>query len=525
MLQIMRSRKAERKPLSFSTTMRNPNRIVSFLKCLLPYENQILTHEVVMKVIHNAIKEKLYTPVIVNRTPELFYIYKNEDEKYSDKQIEYIIEMSPQKHKEAGFEYGWDSRFDTIFKLPMEFGFVKYAMGQPIKISTTGHMLIDALNEEEPNEEKIQMVFLNSMMKYQSDNPYRKNANSNVPLILLLQVLKMLKEDTQENGAGVFRQELSLFICWADNDAKALYNKIKQIRSEVGYSYSDEYMYEICLDLLGASDKQRNRFKLSQICGEAVDEYIRKMRTTGIISLRGNGRFIDYNAWEIDKINYILEKYSEYKNFESKDEYFEYIGEVDSTVISMESAVPADTTDLRKTALKKFAAEYSKEAIYVELHKVCNKIASTDYMLKLLQGPVRLEFLTSIAMVQNFENLDVTPNYTIDDEGLPTNTASGGKADIICFDREYQSLIEVTLMCGRQDQVNNEIVPIRRHLLEEKKKQEKTFSVFVAPTVHEDTKQIAEWYKYKENLDIVTYAIDEFVERMKEEEKISGLIK
>lgn len=107
----MRSRKAERKPLSFSTTMRNPNRIVSFLNCLLPYENQILTHDVIMKVVHNAIKEKLYTPVVVNRTPDLVYILRSEDEKYSDKQIEYIIEMSPQKHKEAGFEYGWDSRF------------------------------------------------------------------------------------------------------------------------------------------------------------------------------------------------------------------------------------------------------------------------------------------------------------------------------------------------------------------------------------------------------------------------------
>ncbi len=524
MLQTMRNRKAESKPLSFSTTMRNPNRIVSFLNCLLPYENQILTHEVIMKVIHNAIQEKLYTPVIVNRTPDLACILKNEDEKYSDQQIEFIIEMSPQKHKEAGFEYGWDSRFDTIFKLPMEFGFVKYAMGEPIRISTTGHMLVDALNEEEPNEKKIQMVFLNSMMKYQSNNPYRKNANSNVPFILLLQVLKLLKEDVKENGAGVFRQELSLFICWPDNDAKALYHKIKQIRSDVGYSYSDEYMYEICLELLGASDEQRNRFKLSQICGEAVDEYIRKMRTTGIISLRGNGRFIDYNAWEIDKINYILEKYSEYRTFESKDEYFEYIGTVDTTVVSMESTVPADTTDLRKSTLKKFAAEYEKETIYTELHKVCNKAASTDYMLKLLPGPVRLEFLTSIAMLQNFENLVVTPNYTIDDEGLPTNTASGGKADIVCFDKEYQSLVEVTLMCGRQDQVNNEIIPIRRHLLEEKKHQEKTFSIFVAPIIHEDTKQIADWYKFKEDLDIVTYAIDEFIERIKQEDKILGLL-
>ncbi len=31
---------------------------------------------------------------------------------------------------------------------------------------------------------------------------------------------------------------------------------------------------------------------MSQI-NEAVDEYIRKMRITGLISLRGNGRFID----------------------------------------------------------------------------------------------------------------------------------------------------------------------------------------------------------------------------------------
>lgn len=72
--------------------------------------------------------------------------------------------------------------------------------------------------------------------------------------------------------------------------------------------------------------------------------------------------------------------------------------------------------------------------------------------------------------------------------------------------------------------MNNEIVPIRRHLLEEKKNQENTFSVFVAPTIHEDTKQIAEWYKFKDGLDIVTYAIDEFVDKIKKEDKISNLL-
>lgn len=525
MLQIMAGRRAERKPLSFSTTMRNPNRIVKFLKCLIPYENYILTHEIIMKVIQQAIREKIYTPMAVRHIPKLSYIYKSEDEKFSDEQISDIIEMSPQKHKEAGFEYGWDSRFDTIFKLPMEFGFVDYAMGKPIRISMTGHMLIDALNEEVPNEQKIQAVFLNSMMKYQTNNPYRKNANSNVPLILLLQVLDLLKKDSEENGAGVFRQELSLFICWRDNDAEALYRKIKEIRQEAGYTYSDEYMYDICLQLLGAGEGQRNRFKLTQICGEAVDEYIRKMRTTGIISLRGNGRFIDYNEWEKEKIEYILKAYSQYKTFESKEEYFNYMGTVDVAVVNIKSELPSNMMDLRIKTLKQFASKYSKESIYKELNKVCKKVASSDYMLRLLPGPVRLEFLTSIAMVQNFDELEVMPNYTIDDEGLPTNTASGGKADIICIDKRYQSLIEVTLMCGRQEQVNNEIIPIRRHLLEAIKEFQNSFSVFVAPVIHEDTKESAKWYKFRENIDIIPYTIGEFVGKIQREKELAGLLR
>jgi len=109
--------------------MRNPYRIVDFLNCLLPYEGQVPTHEVIMKVIQNAIKGKLYKPVVINHTPDLLVVYKDEENKFNNTQIEYIIEMRPQKRKEAGFAYGLDSRFDTIFKLPMKFGFVEYAMG------------------------------------------------------------------------------------------------------------------------------------------------------------------------------------------------------------------------------------------------------------------------------------------------------------------------------------------------------------------------------------------------------------
>lgn len=47
----MKSRKLERKPLSFSTTMRNPERIVLFIENLKEFEGKILTKEIIMKIV------------------------------------------------------------------------------------------------------------------------------------------------------------------------------------------------------------------------------------------------------------------------------------------------------------------------------------------------------------------------------------------------------------------------------------------------------------------------------------------
>lgn len=172
------------KPLSFSTTIRNPERIPNFLRCILPFEGKILTSEIIHEVVKNVIREKEYTPMYVTRTPNLKAIAQSEDCYYNDGQLELIIEMSPQNHKEAGFAYGWDSRFDTWYKMIKEFGFIKYAMGKPIIITATGHMLVDAYMEEPKNDKKIQTVFLNALMRYQTNNPLRRNLNENVPLPL-----------------------------------------------------------------------------------------------------------------------------------------------------------------------------------------------------------------------------------------------------------------------------------------------------------------------------------------------------
>ena len=511
------------KPLSFSTTIRNPERIPNFLRCILPFEGRILTSEIIHEVIKNVIKSKEYTPLYVTRTPALKAISDSDDMFFSDEQLEEIITNAPQKHKEAGFDEGWDSRFDTWYKMIKEFGFIKYAMNKPIIITATGHMIVDAYLEEPRNEKKIQTVFLNAFMRYQTNNPLRRNLNENAPLPLLLKVIQYFHDDPYENDAGLARHELPILICWRDNDAKAAYEYIKSIRQAVGFSCSDEYIYEKCLEILENNNKKY--LKMEKICHEAVDEYIRKMRMTGLLSLRGNGRFLDINSFEIDSVKYVIENYSDYPKFDDENDYIDYMGTIDTEILQIEETQVIDFSDIRKKTLYKLAAEKSKEDIKKELLAVCEKKESKDSIFKYINAPTRLEFLTSIALVQNYEGLDVNPNYSVDDEGLPTFTASGGFADIECYDYDYDSYFEVTLMCGRSDQVNNEIIPISRHLKEAKeKRRQEAFSVFVAPVIHSDTYEAAEWQKLKNKVDIVPFCINEFIDKISSTAKPSQIL-
>ncbi len=520
-----RERAAEYKPLSFSTTMRNPSRIADFLMCIAPYEGQVLTNDIITSVAKTLIKKKLYQPIYITRTPRLKSVL-NEERDFTDSEVLEIMEHSPQNHKEAGFDKGWPSRFDTWYKLSMEFGFIYYEMDKPIEISIAGHMLMDAINENPTNDEKIKNVFLNSLMKYQTNNPFRKNANDNSPLVLLLQVIKLLKDDPEENDAGIFRSELSLIICWPNRDAEALYRRIKDLRRRYRFTYGDEIIYDICLELLGATADQRNRFKMNQITGEAVDEFIRKMRITGIISLRGNGRFIDFNSFEMTKINYVLDNYATYTNYTDKKNFFEYIGAIDNNVISLAQDVDETAvSDVRIATLTRWAEEYSKNDIINELNLLSSNGESRNAILRIIDKPTRFEFLTSIALKQHFEGLNVQPNYHVDDEGLPTFTASGGVADIECFETGCNSLVEVTLMCAR-NQATNEMPAITRHLQEaiEQNPDVTLFSMLVAPSIHADTRYMANFSKFQYHVDILTLTITEFIEQIGTKDRIVEML-
>jgi hypothetical protein len=83
-----------------------------------------------------------------------------------------------------------------------------------------------------------------------------------------------------------------------------------------------------------------------------------------------------------------------------------------------------------------------------------------------------------LALQKRFSEIEVIPNYSYDDERMPTSFAPGNGADIVCIDNNGNVLFEVTLMRGRQ-QVASEMIPIERHLKEIRINDNSAFSVIL----------------------------------------------
>lgn len=497
------------KPLLFTTTVRNPKRLKGFLSILKEYDGTVLDNKLIEKITGKIIEAGLYNPT--NLSPNIKRKIK-EEKNLTKAEILKILKDNPQKHKEAGFDRGWPSRFDTWFKFAKELGCVFYKRGEKIHFSKIGLKLADV----EISEISEQVAFLNVFVKYQRNNPFRRVLNENIPLIFLLQVIKKLNADKNFIDTGISKLELPLLIYWKDSDAEKLYLRIKKLRKEHGFSPSWEIIYNICKEEIMEGEVIKRDYK--SIMVDYPDELIRKMRLTGLISLRGNGRFIDVNKNEEKKINYILKKYSDCKKFDNEEDYFKYMSEVDKNLISF---APKLIPKLKKEKfLKKWVNRYQWRTIKSEILKLTNKKSLTkDEILKYLSHPVRLEFLIALAVKSKFPDIKVIPNYPTDDEGLPTSTA-GGKGnigDIECFEKRNGVLIEVTMLEGGT-QTKMEVYPITRHLEEFKIKGKAQHSMcyFVAPSIYIDSKRKIRFLKADENLFISPKTIKEFVKHLEE---------
>lgn len=505
---MARIRPAEYKPLLYTTTMRNPGRLKFMLFVLNKFEGKTLDDDLATKICGEAIRYGLYRPMNKLLSVKNKWASTNNGEfsefMLNDEEVRLMLHNNPQSHKEAGFAKGWPSRFATIFDLTKELGLSYFQPGEPIIISQLAHHLLDSFEVKLDTEtgfvttkithpEYEQQVFLQALAKSQRKNPFVRVLNDNIPLILLLETIRKINADPRQNGCGISRRELPLLIFWKDNDAESLYRRIVKLRRQHGYMPSDEVICDICIDeIMEGSFKE---FKVESIVNEYPDEFIRKMRMTGLISLRGAGRFIDINKNETEKVDYILDHYSHYNHFDDERAYFDYMAELDTNLIKISSHKPSASDSER--LLDNWLSVYNWANIKKELTNLATKRNSTDDVLKLLSAPTRLEFLTALAIRCRMPDVRVVPNYSCDDEGLPTSTAGGNKGDIECYERQNGVLVEVTMAMGRT-QTMMEIWPIVRHLSDFQKHQ-KAQCIFVAPSIYSDSESEIQYIIFKTN--------------------------
>lgn len=79
--------------------MRNPNRISGFMSCILPFEGEVLTNDVIAKIIKNIIRKKLYKPNIIKSNKYLHEIYKENEETFTDEQLSVLDKGTMQSEK------------------------------------------------------------------------------------------------------------------------------------------------------------------------------------------------------------------------------------------------------------------------------------------------------------------------------------------------------------------------------------------------------------------------------------------
>ncbi|PID52049.1 MAG: restriction endonuclease [Candidatus Moraniibacteriota bacterium] len=522
----MRQNTPKYKPLLFTTTMRNPKRLKGILNVFKYFDGEQLTNELATSIMGELIRYGLYRPTkgITKSIEQKWGSKRITDtsqigvELLSDKDVTHLLEKNPQRHKEAGFEAGWPSRFATVFDLAKELGFVYYKQGENIQFSEIGNLLAESieittedgligLNDVHPEFE--QHAFLNALAKYQRKNPFVRVLNDNVPLILLLEVIQKLKDDPELSDAGISKLELPFVAFWKNNDSNALYRFIKAFRERHGLNPSFEVIVDVCVDDIMEGDYKK--FKPSSLTSDYVDEFIRKMRLTGIFSLRGAGRFLDINQKEIDKVRYILATYSDYSEYTNEREYFKYVSTIDDNLVS----VTLTTAEEQSVYLEKWVNTFSWDEIRKEMMILAQKQMSKNDILKYIAAPVRLEFLASIAIKSKFPDIRVSPNYPVDDEGLPTSTAAGtnNTGDIECFENQNGVLVEVTMSEGRI-QTMMEVWPISRHLEAFKPKVESAMCYFVAPSIFSDSARQIDYVKKTENLFIIPKTIEDFLEHL-----------
>ena len=531
---------------SLSTTVRNPERVVPFLKVMEQFEGTVFNEDTQIKYFKELIKSKAYKP---ENLPKKFVEMYEDPENFTNEELEELLSNVHYKNKQYNDNqskiYAFRARTAVGNLNKMGLCIAREAMGE-VRITELGRQLI---REECTFVDVMFRYFLKWQLPNPSESGY-KGFNIN-PFIASLHVINRVNEIERYRGnkvKGVSKEEFALYIVtmidftcieevsqniikFRDN-CKEVEDRVKYIDTsfikevKAIYSIEDINVKEI--------DKKVNNLY------DYADSAIRYFRQTGLVYYRGQGRYIDLAPTRIIEIKRLLEHFDgSAKQFVDLDEYLSYLSDINKPILPWETKeslieIHENLTINTKQIIQYIDKVYPGQAIHrfdvdeLSINEtdnesiINNKITSLREYVRLLnldknileerslknlpiyidelntlasrkkakdgKGPLNLEWYTALSLMALDDAEEIKPNLSLGDDNIPLFTAPGKGADIECRYRDFNLITEVTLLKAR-DQWYAEGQPVMRHLrdFEENNKEKDTYCLFIAPTLHRDT--------------------------------------
>lgn len=505
---------------SISTTVRNPERVINFLRILKQLDGEGFNEENQIKFQILLIKNRLYLPSDIPQTyKDLF--------KDLTKDISYEVAeevFHAQKYPEPAMR----GRMSAAPLSKLGFSIAKKSIGK-VKITSLGNLYLSP-------DADVGYIFFKSMLKLQFPNPISEDFNEKrgfdiQPFIALMHLMK--KTD------GLSQTEFSLFVPTLinyrdiDNYAQRIAN-YRTLPSKKKESYAIDFLKEF----YGVSDLTEKQKSNPFEYGDNSMRYFRLTKYFRVVKNTFGHWSVELEPSRMKEIDQLLSLYDgSAKRFSSTDDYVEYISDINVPALPWEtdvarsrevaqslwSIITRDYSHLRASLKPELHSRY-EELARVELEKLeLNKLRSHIENLRtirlelLLAGrdrslrrninelkviisifkdkskmkkvdPLDFEHLISQCLKILNDEILIKPNCIFDDEGKPIGFAPGNRADIEGYYESFNSIIEVTLDVSR-NQVYRESMPVMRHLkdFQDRHSDKPAYCIFISPKVHDDT--------------------------------------
>lgn len=528
-----------RKPWSISTTVRNPERLRDFLTVLKKLEAQEFNEENQIKYQVLLIQEKFYEP---QNIPQKFRKY------YEKPELRMPYSVAKEIFKIQNYEAPSMRGRQSVNPLN-KLGFaIARERADAIKITELGNNFL-------AGDYDIGLIFFKSLLKLQFPNPWSIDFSERfgfdvAPFIATMHLIYRLNKKSTKKGLN--RTEFSIFVPTLinANQMDECVKKIMEFRKE---GNKEKYIYNFARKFYGMKKTPQKKINNLYDYGDNIMRYFRLTRYFKVsMDPLGYRWTVDLEPSRMVEIEQLLDMYDgEAADFKSSSDYLDYISDITRPELPWEKtenlkevalslqSIASDlikkegiklskkdkvliTEDVKKltkdrledciSELRKFNLAVKKQLKKTQIMGNLKKLEETIEILSKAKElrkyePEQFEKLVAEALMIINDEIEIKPNYPVDDDGEPISHSPGNKSDIECFYQNFKAIYEVTLNTTSLQWVQ-EGQPVQRHLrqFETQHKDCEVFCVFISPRIHQDTYSIF-WHSVKNEYDGVPQKI------------------